>query len=81
MAAVPIILADDTFGAEEEGDLTAWTRKDGERVTLGETVAEVSTSKAIVEVEAPADGVLRHQCRPGELIRAGQTIGVIENAA
>jgi pyruvate/2-oxoglutarate dehydrogenase complex dihydrolipoamide acyltransferase (E2) component len=81
MATVPIIIAEDMFGDEQEGDLTAWTRQDGEQVTLGATVAEVSTSKAIVEVEAPADGVLRHQCRSGELIRPGQTIGVIERGA
>lgn len=81
MATVLIIIAEDAFGAEDEGDLTAWTHEDGDRVTLGQTVAEVSTSKAIVEIEAPANGLLQHRCRPGELIRAGQTIGAIETDA
>ncbi len=79
MRAVPIVIEKGTFGDEEEGDLTAWTRDDGDAVVGGTTVAEVSTSKAIVEIAAPADGVLRHQCRPGEVIRHGQTIGVIES--
>lgn len=79
MDAVPITIAADTFGDEEEGDLSDWTREEGAVVALGATVAEVSTSKAIVEIAAPATGVLRHHCRRGELIRVGQTIGVIES--
>ncbi|MDE2906367.1 MAG: lipoyl domain-containing protein, partial [Acidobacteriota bacterium] len=38
--------------------LTAWLKHAGDRVTVGEPIAEVETDKTTVEIEAPADGVL-----------------------
>ncbi|MBG0824527.1 2-oxo acid dehydrogenase subunit E2 [Planomonospora sp. ID91781] len=54
--------------------LTAWTVKDGEAVRAGEPIAELETSKAVEELTAPQDGVLRHllpegaECAPGQVI-------------
>jgi pyruvate dehydrogenase E2 component (dihydrolipoamide acetyltransferase) len=41
-----------------EGNVAQWLRKEGDRVEAGEIVAEIETDKAIVELEAPAAGVL-----------------------
>ena len=44
--------------AQETGKLLAWRKKEGERVAKGEPLLDVETDKAVVEIEAPADGVL-----------------------
>ena len=44
--------------AQETGKLLAWRKNEGEQVTKGEPLLEIETDKAVVEVEAPADGLL-----------------------
>lgn len=44
--------------AQETGKLIAWLKKEGDRVAKGEPLLEIETDKAVMEVEAPADGVL-----------------------
>jgi len=44
--------------AQETGKLLAWRKKEGDSVSKGELLLEIETDKAVVEVEAPADGVL-----------------------
>ena len=44
--------------AQETGKLIAWRKKEGDRVTKGEPLLEIETDKAVMEVEAPADGIL-----------------------
>jgi pyruvate dehydrogenase E2 component (dihydrolipoamide acetyltransferase) len=44
--------------AQETGKLLAWRKKEGDRVSKGEPLLEIETDKAVVEVEAPADGIL-----------------------
>ncbi len=41
-----------------EGKVLRWLRREGEPVTRNETIAEVETDKADVEIPAPADGIL-----------------------
>ena len=43
----------------EEGRLVSWKKKEGEAVKSGETLAEVETDKAVMELVAREDGVLR----------------------
>ena len=43
----------------EEGRLVAWKKKEGDPVKAGETLAEVETDKAVMELVARTDGVLR----------------------
>ena len=42
----------------EEGRLVKWTKKEGDAVKSGETLAEVETDKAVMELVARADGQL-----------------------
>jgi pyruvate dehydrogenase E2 component (dihydrolipoamide acetyltransferase) len=61
--------------AQENGKLLAWRKKEGERVTKGEPLLEIETDKAVVEVEAPGDGILAGiTAEVGAVIPVGQTI-------
>ena len=44
--------------AQETGKLIAWRKKEGDTVVKGEPLLEIETDKAVMEVEATADGVL-----------------------
>ena len=64
--------------AQETGKLIAWRKKEGDRVSKGEPLLEIETDKAVVEVEAPADGVLAGiKATEGDEIPVGQTIAWI----
>jgi pyruvate dehydrogenase E2 component (dihydrolipoamide acetyltransferase) len=64
--------------AQETGKLLAWRKKEGDRVSKGEPLLEIETDKAVVEVEAPADGVLAGiKASEGTDIPVGQTIAWI----
>ncbi len=62
-----------------EGRLVRWLRKPGDSVAEKETVAEVETDKAVVEIEAPASGILGAQLRgAGDIVKMGETIGSVK---
>jgi len=64
--------------AQETGKLIAWRKQEGDRVTKGEPLLEIETDKAVVEVEAPADGILTGiSASAGADIPVGQTIAWI----
>ena len=64
--------------AQETGKLIAWRKQEGDRVTKGEPLLEIETDKAVVEVEAPADGILAGiKASAGDEIPVGQTIAWI----
>ncbi len=44
--------------AQETGKLIAWRKKEGDTVVKGEPLLEIETDKAVMEVEATADGIL-----------------------
>jgi pyruvate dehydrogenase E2 component (dihydrolipoyllysine-residue acetyltransferase) len=64
--------------AQETGKLIAWRKKEGDHVTKGEPLLDIETDKAVVEVEAPADGILAGvNAAEGADIPVGQTIAWI----
>ena len=64
--------------AQETGKLIAWRKKEGESVTKGELLLEIETDKAVMEIEAPADGVLAGiKAHEGAVVPVGQTIAWI----
>ncbi len=64
--------------AQETGKLLAWRKQEGDHVTRGEPLLEIETDKAVVEVEAPADGILAGiRAAAGAEIPVGQTIAWI----
>src|SRR5438105_255396 len=61
--------------AQESGKLLAWRKKEGDRVSKGEALLEIETDKAVVEVEAPGDGILAAiSAAEGAVVPVGQTI-------
>jgi pyruvate dehydrogenase E2 component (dihydrolipoamide acetyltransferase) len=61
--------------AQENGKLLAWRKKEGESVSKGEPLLEIETDKAVVEVEAPGDGILAGvTAEVGAVIPVGETI-------
>ncbi len=62
-----------------EGKVLRWLRREGEGVKRNETIAEVETDKADVEIPAPADGVLAKILVPeGGRAPVGAEIALIE---
>ncbi len=62
----------------EEGRLVKWLKNEGDAVKSGDPLAEVETDKAIMELVARGDGVLRKRLiAEGESKPVGQLVGVI----
>lgn len=65
---------------QETGKLVSWRKKEGDAISKGETLLEVETDKAVVEVEALADGFLAGvRAKEGDVIPVGRTIAWIVN--
>ena len=43
-----------------EGNIVGWLKKEGDKVEPGDTLAEVETDKATMELDSPAEGVILH---------------------
>ncbi|HZI42067.1 MAG TPA: dihydrolipoamide acetyltransferase family protein [Gemmatimonadaceae bacterium] len=62
----------------EEGRLVKWLKNEGDAVKSGDPIAEVETDKAIMELVARGDGVLRKRLiNDGDARPVGQLVGVI----
>ncbi len=46
----------------EEGKLSKWLKKEGDKVSSGDIIAEIETDKAMMEVEAVDEGILGKIC-------------------
>src|SRR6188472_858500 len=65
----------------EEGKLVKWLKNEGDAIKNGDTLAEVETDKAIMELVARGDGVLRKRLiNEGDAKPVGTLIGVIATA-
>src|SRR3954464_8978180 len=65
----------------EEGRVVKWNKNEGDAVKSGESLAEVETDKAIRELVARGDGVLRKRLvGEGESRPVGTLLGVIGTA-
>jgi pyruvate dehydrogenase E2 component (dihydrolipoamide acetyltransferase) len=62
----------------EEGQISRWLKKEGDKVAMGEPLAEIDTDKATMEMQALANGVLRKiVIGEGQSAPLGQLIAVI----
>jgi len=65
----------------EEGQLARWLKKEGDKVSMGEPLAEIDTDKATMEMQALSNGVLRKiLINEGESAPLGQPIAIIGEA-
>jgi pimeloyl-ACP methyl ester carboxylesterase len=61
-----------------EGTITDWHVTDGDEVTQGMPIFDIETSKAAMEIEAPANGVIRQICASiGETVAVGTAVAWI----
>jgi pyruvate dehydrogenase E2 component (dihydrolipoamide acetyltransferase) len=64
--------------AQDTGLVLRWLRSEGDQVSAGETLVEVETDKATVELESPIDGTLASvQAAEGDQVPVGQVIAVV----
>jgi pyruvate dehydrogenase E2 component (dihydrolipoamide acetyltransferase) len=62
----------------EEGRLVKWIKNEGDAVKSGEPIGEVETDKAIMELVARGDGILRKRLiNEGDAVPVGTLVGVI----
>lgn len=80
MSYSDIVLPNLGFGMEE-GQLLSWLKKPGDPVRKGESVAEVESDKAIVELEAVVDGFLDTILVPDhQMVPVGTVLARIRSA-
>jgi 2-oxoglutarate dehydrogenase E2 component (dihydrolipoamide succinyltransferase) len=62
-----------------DATVSTWHKKVGDTVTRDENLVDLETDKVMLEVPAPADGILKEIIKPeGETVQANQVIAVIE---
>ncbi len=62
----------------EEGTITKWLKKEGDKVEKGEPIVEVMTDKVNMEVESPYDGtLLKIVAKEGDVVPILQPIAII----
>ncbi len=65
-----------------DGTIAVWRRKAGESVQRDEALVDIETDKVVIEVVAPADGVLKEIYKQaGETITSNEAIGRLEPRA
>ena len=65
----------------EEGQISSWVKEEGDAIEANETIAEVDTDKATMEMTSLEPGTLLKILVPaGENAKLGQTIGILGEA-
>ena len=65
----------------EEGVLVKWTKKEGDKVSPGDLVAEVETDKANMDFNIEDDGVLlKLLVKEGDTVKLGAPVAIIGKA-
>ena len=65
----------------ESGQVVQWLKSPGDQVSEGEGLLEVESEKAIVELQAPASGVLlKILVEPGQEVSVGTVLGWVGQA-
>ena len=78
MATIEVILPKVDMDMDS-GTIVAWKVAEGDRVREGDVVFEMETGKALMEVEAPGSGVIRHLAAiTGEPVAIGTPVAWID---
>lgn len=66
----------------QDGTLSVWHKKAGERVSAGDKVADIETDKIVLDVMAPVDGVLTEiRIAEGTTVVTDQVLAVLDSSA
>ena len=62
--------------------LVAWRKQPGEAVSRDESLADLETDKVVLEVPAPAAGVIKEfKVQPGATVKSGDLLAILEEGA
>src|SRR5438477_9534503 len=62
-----------------DATIATWHKKAGDRVSRDENLVDLETDKVMLEVPAPADGILKEIIKPnGETVKANEIVAIIE---
>ncbi|MFM8984176.1 MAG: dihydrolipoamide acetyltransferase family protein [Spartobacteria bacterium] len=65
-----------------EGTLVKWHKKTGQKISIGDVIAEVETDKATMEMEAFDDGILTDILIPeGGVVKVGDPIATLDGGS
>jgi 2-oxoglutarate dehydrogenase E2 component (dihydrolipoamide succinyltransferase) len=65
-----------------DATLVAWHKQPGEAIKRDENLADLETDKVVLEVPAPANGVVREiKIQSGTVVTSGQLLAIIEEGA
>jgi 2-oxoglutarate dehydrogenase E2 component (dihydrolipoamide succinyltransferase) len=65
-----------------DATLVTWHKQPGEAIRRDENLADLETDKVVLEVPAPANGVVRElRVASGTVVKSGQVLAVIEEGA
>lgn len=66
----------------EESSIIFWHKQEGDEIKKGDVLVEVQTEKAVSEIEAKEEGILKEIIvKRGEVAKAGDKIGIIGKEA
>ncbi|WP_198245092.1 2-oxoglutarate dehydrogenase complex dihydrolipoyllysine-residue succinyltransferase [methane-oxidizing endosymbiont of Gigantopelta aegis] len=76
------ILVPDLPESVSDATLVAWHKQPGDSITKDETLVDLETDKVVLEVPAPATGVLKEIIKPdGATVTAGEVLAIMEEQA
>ena len=65
-----------------DATLVAWHKQPGDAIARDENLADLETDKVVLEVPAPANGVVREiRVQSGAVVKSGQVLALIEEGA
>src|SRR5277367_6097673 len=65
-----------------DATLVAWHKQPGDAIKRDENLADLETDKVVLEVPAPANGVVREiKIQSGTVVTSGQLLAIIEEGA
>jgi 2-oxoglutarate dehydrogenase E2 component (dihydrolipoamide succinyltransferase) len=66
----------------QDGTVATWYKQVGEAVARDEQLVDIETDKVVIEVVAPAAGVLESVLKPeGETVLSGELLGILQEGA
>ena len=76
---IPVLVPQETVN-DETVKLTAWLVSSGDKVQAEQLLAQVETSKALLDIHAPADGFVRYEHQLGSELAIGSPLCYITPA-
>ena len=64
----------------DDGTFVEWLKREGDHVKKGEPLFVILTDKANIEIESPANGILRERfCEQDDEVEVGDVIAIIDD--